>query len=52
LETGQKGTLFPKGFRVVFHRISSISYGFLVKLDCSKTGAGGNTCNKLPMSSS
>ena len=29
---------------VVFHQISSISYGFRVKLNCSNTGTGRNPC--------
>jgi hypothetical protein len=30
--------------QVVFQWISSISFGFLVKLDCSKTASGGSSC--------
>jgi hypothetical protein len=29
---------------VVFHQISTISYGFRVKLNCSNTGTGRNPC--------
>ena len=32
------------GVQVWFQRISSISYGFRIKLDCSKIGAGGDPC--------
>jgi hypothetical protein len=31
-----------QGLQVVFQWISSITYGFQVKLDCSKTGTGAN----------
>ena len=30
--------------QVVFQRISFISYGFRVKLNCTKTGTGGSPC--------
>ena len=33
-----------KELQAVYQRISSIGYGFRVKLECSKTSAGGSHC--------
>jgi hypothetical protein len=41
--SGYQGNVYELVIAHLFW-ISSINYGFQVKLDCSKTGAGGRPC--------